>query len=202
MRLSFTFSAIAEDPCPGYTARRSAGRYVFVPAALFIAAQARPSSPECWRHTMEHIAQRHGTPRQRGNDGKLLEVPLIFMGVAVRRACDFLSGSWHRKRSAELEADFLAVQTIARARFYPRALVISARVQVQPAGPFRRRTHPARRDQRLAAMLSAIEKCQPSTTPPARRLTSLPPGRIAQSYEAGTPSASSHAHAQNARIAA
>jgi len=64
------------------------------------------------------------------------------------------------QRSAELEADFLAVQTIARAGFNPRALVeYLRRVQVQPAGAISKAYSPLPdRDQRLAAMLSAIEK--------------------------------------------
>jgi len=58
----FTFSAIAEDPCPAiHEPAALPGGYVFVPAALFIAAQDEAEFSGLLAHAMEHIAQRHGT---------------------------------------------------------------------------------------------------------------------------------------------
>jgi len=158
----FTFSAIAEDPCPAiHEPAALPGGYVFVPAALFIAAQDEAEFSGMLAHAMEHIAQRHGTRQAtRGTMVNSSSVPLIFMGGGCSEGHAIPLGFIASQRSAELEADFLAVQTIARAGFNPRALVeYLRRVQVQPAGAISKAYSPLPDpDQRLATMLLAIEK--------------------------------------------
>ena len=158
----FTFRAIAEDPCPSiHEPAALPGGYVFVPAALFIAAQDEAEFSGMLAHAMEHIAQRHGTRQAtRGTMVNYSSVPLIFMGGGCSEGHAIPLGFMASQRSAELEADFLAIQTIARAGFNPRALMqYLRRVQVQPAGAISKAySSLPDRDQRLAAMLSAIEK--------------------------------------------
>src|SRR5437879_13364529 len=78
----FTFSAIAEDLCPTiHEPAALPGGYVFVPAALFIAAQDEAEFSGLLAHAMEHIAQRHGTRQAtRGTMVNYSSVPLICMG--------------------------------------------------------------------------------------------------------------------------
>jgi predicted Zn-dependent protease len=158
----FTFSAIAEDPCPAiHEPAALPGGYVFVPAALFIAAQDEAEFSGMLAHAMEHIAQRHGTRQAtRGTMVNYSSVPLIFMGGGCSEGHAIPLAFMASQRSAELEADFLAVQTIARAGFDPRSLVqYLQRVQVRPEATISKAYSPLPdRDQRLVNILSAIEK--------------------------------------------
>jgi predicted Zn-dependent protease len=134
---------------------------VFVPAALFIAAQNEAEFSGILAHAMEHIAQRHGTRQAtRGTMINCGSVPLIFIGGGCSEGHAIPLGLMARQRSAELEADSLAVQTMARAGFNPRALMhYLQRVQVGRAGTLSKAFSPLPdRDQRLANMWSAIEK--------------------------------------------
>src|SRR5262245_17734472 len=77
----FTFSVIAEDPCT--TVHEPAalpGGYVFVSAALFLAAQNEAEFAGMVAHAIVHIAERHGTQATRGQAVNYAGVPLIFMG--------------------------------------------------------------------------------------------------------------------------
>ena len=150
-RFPFTFSVIAEDPCrTTHEPVALPGGYIFVPAALFVAAQNENEFAGMLAHAMEHVAQRHGVRKATG--GTSATIPLIFMGgwggscsegTAVPRG--FLAS----QRSAELEADALAVQTMARAGFDPKALMRYLE-RLQGAAPGR--------DERVAALLAAMEK--------------------------------------------
>jgi len=157
----FTFSAIAEDPCPAiHEPAALPGGYVLVPAALFIAAQGEVEFAGMLAHAMEHIAQRHGTRQATRGTMVNYASPLIFMGGGCSEGHAIPLGFMASQRSAELEEDFLAIQTIARAGFNPRSLMqYLRRVQVQPAGAISKAYSPLPDpDQRLATMLSAIEK--------------------------------------------
>src|SRR5260221_8988292 len=79
----FTFRAIAEDPCPAiHEPTALPGGYVFVPAALFIAARDETELSGMLAHAMEHIAQRHGTRQAtRGIVINHASIPLMFMGT-------------------------------------------------------------------------------------------------------------------------
>ncbi|MFN0172497.1 MAG: M48 family metalloprotease [Bryobacteraceae bacterium] len=163
-RLPFTFSVIADDPC--ITTHEPAallGGYVFVPAALFAAAQDEAEFAGMLAHAMGHIAQRHGTGQAtRGTIINYGCIPLIFMGGWTGRSVGHSAplGLVAIERSAELEADLLAVQTMARAGFDPKALVrYVERVQVRPPGTTSKAYSPLPdRDQRISALLAAIEE--------------------------------------------
>jgi len=83
-------------------------------------------------------------------------IPLIFMGGGCPEGLAIPLGFMSSQRSAELEADSLAVRTMARAGFDPTALVqYLQRVQVRT--DFSKVYSPLPdRDQRLAKILSAI----------------------------------------------
>ena len=161
-KFPFTFSVIADDPCRTiHEPTALPGGYVFVPAGLFVAAQEEDEFAGMLAHAMEHVAQRHGT--RQATRGTTATIPLIFIGgwaggcsggQAIPVA--FLAS----QRSAELEADVLAVQTMARAGFDPNALVrYVERVQVQPTGTMSKSYSPIPdRDERIAALLATIEK--------------------------------------------
>ncbi len=158
----FTFRAIAEDPCPAtHEPVALPGGYVFVPAALFIAALDEAEFAGMLAHAMGHIAQRHGTRQAtRGTMINNASIPLIFMGGGCSEGHAIPLAFMALQRSAELEADSLAVQTMARAGFNPRALAqYLQRVQVRTAGTISKVYSPLPdRDQRLANIGSAIEK--------------------------------------------
>jgi predicted Zn-dependent protease len=157
----FTFRAIAEDPCPAINEPAALpGGYVFVPAALFLAARDEAEFSGMLAHAMGHIAQRHGTRQAtRATMINHTGIPLIFMGgCSEGRAIPL--GLMASQRSAELEADSLAVRIMARAGLDPRALAqYLDRVQVRTAGSISKAYSPLPdRDRRLANILSAIEK--------------------------------------------
>ncbi len=168
-KFPFTFSVIADDPCRMiHEPAALPGGYVFVPAALFVAAQDEAEFAGMLAHAMQHTAQRHGTRQAtRGQIVNYASIPLIFMsgwgggcseGQAVPLAFFAL------QRSNELEADALAVQTMAHAGFNPAALVrYIERVQLQPAAnePKVFSALPDR-DERIARMRLLIEHVQPS----------------------------------------
>jgi beta-barrel assembly-enhancing protease len=164
----FTFSAIAEDGCPTiHEPAALPGGYIFVPAALFIAAKDENEFAGILAHAMEHIAQRHWT-RQAGRSRPVnnSSIPLILIG-GWRGDCSegnaiplalILS-----QQSSELEADFLAIQTMAHAGLDPMALVnYIQRVQPPSSANAISKTYSVLpdRDRRLANMLSAIAKLQ------------------------------------------
>ncbi|MGI8991927.1 MAG: M48 family metalloprotease [Bryobacteraceae bacterium] len=72
-------------------------------------------------HSMEHIAQRHGM-----RQANIATIPLIFVGSWTGGCSDTRAipvGFMAYQRSAELEADTLAIPALARAGFDPKALV-------------------------------------------------------------------------------
>jgi predicted Zn-dependent protease len=135
-KLPFTFSVVADDPCRTiHEPAALPGGYVFVPGALFVETRNEAEFAGMLAHAMSHIAARHGTRQaSRGTIANLATIPLVFMGgwgggcseVLIPRA--FLAS----QRSQELEADVLAVQTMAQAGFDPMALVRYIE-RVQPA---------------------------------------------------------------------
>ena len=132
-RFPFTFRVIADEPCRIHEPAALPGGYVFVPVGLFVAALAEDEFAGMLAHAMEHVAQRHWTRQETATTAT---TPLIFMGGWVCSGglpipAAFLAS----QRRAELEADVLAVQTLARAGFDPNGLVrYVERVQVQPTG--------------------------------------------------------------------
>ena len=155
-RFPFTFSVIADEPCRIHEPTALPGGYVFVPVGLFVAAQAEDEFAGMLAHAMEHVAQRHGT--RQATRGTTATIPLIGGGCpgGLPVPVAFLAS----QRSAELEADVLAVQTLARAGFDPNGLVrYVERVQVQSTGQTSKAYSPIPdRDERMAALSATIQK--------------------------------------------
>jgi predicted Zn-dependent protease len=159
-RFAFRFSVIADDHCPAiHEPVALPGGSVFVPAALVIAAQDEAELAGMLAHAIHHIHQRHAatTVNQAG-------VPLIYVGSWAGTCAELLMprGLLPRRRSYELEADALGVQTMARAGYDPMALVrYIERVHLQP-GPATRSSALPDREERLAALRSVIETLRPA----------------------------------------
>ncbi len=171
VRLPFTFSAVVDDPCPAtHEPAAFPGGYLFVPSALFLAAQEEAEFAGVLAHAMAHVTLRHGTRRlDRVNSGSNSSVPLIFLGGWAGRcsagpANEPLS-SLRTQRADELEADLRAVQTAARAGFDPEGLVrYIQRVQPQAAGTASKATSALPDcDDRVAGMLSIIKQLSHAT---------------------------------------
>ena len=163
----FTFGVITEDPCPTiHEPAALPGGYVFVPAALFVAAQDEAEFAGMVAHAMAHVVERHGT--QQATRGQLMQsgsIPVVFMGSSA--GCNSEGpvpvGFLKFQRTFEREADFLAVPTMAQAGFDPNALVhyterVQPRVSTTPLvfSPL------PLRDDRIATMSSAITKLPPT----------------------------------------
>jgi len=116
----FTFSAVVEDPCR--TTHQPAalpGGYVFVPAALFLAAQDEAEFAGVLARAMEYTQQR---PATRSTVAYGSSIPLVFIGGWSGACSDAFAipGAWvASERRAESAADVLAVQAMARAGFDP-----------------------------------------------------------------------------------
>jgi beta-barrel assembly-enhancing protease len=161
-KFPFTFSVIADDPCPGTHEPGSLpGGYIFVPAVLFMEAHNEAEFAGLLAHSMEHVAERHAT--RQASVGRIANsgtIPLIFVGGWSGNCSEGLAippsfRTVHRNN--ELEADSLAVKAMARAGFDPTALVrYVQRVQAPPT------TKPLSfeptRDERVSAMNLTIEQ--------------------------------------------
>jgi len=94
--------------------------YVFVPAALFLAARDEAEFAALLAHAMAHIAARQGNVQPTG----LASVPLIFgFGGSCTEGGALPVGFTATRRGFELQADALSLQTMAQAGFDPKALV-------------------------------------------------------------------------------
>jgi predicted Zn-dependent protease len=176
----FTLRATADDPCREvHEPVALPGGYVFVSAALFLAAQDEAEFAGMLAHAMHHIAQRHGTHQAaRGQVADSAGIPLIYVGGWAGSCSPALIPRSMLKiqRSHELEADLLAVQTMARAGFDPMALLrYIQRVQPPSApGPEKVSSALPDQDQRAANMRWIIEKLPPASYPaPAGEFTSV-----------------------------
>jgi predicted Zn-dependent protease len=148
----FSFSVFAEDPCPSiHEPATLPGGYVFVPAALFLAARDEAEFAAMLAHAMAHIVKRHGTrAATRDPATNSGAIPLIFFGGWAGSCSNLVPLAFQASlRANELEADALAIETVAKAGFDPQALWrYLERVQVPLPD----------RDQRLSLISSAIEK--------------------------------------------
>jgi predicted Zn-dependent protease len=141
------------------------GGKIFVPTGLILAARSEDEIAGMMAHAIAHVAARQGA-RQGTNQPP---APLIFMGgwqgYAVKRnqqaavPLGFLSAY----RQNELDADALAVQSMAAAGYNPAALnEYIARLQPGTNGsPAPNRPYPDR-DARLASIRAAIAKLPPA----------------------------------------
>jgi len=161
--LGFTFGVIADDPCPTiHEPAALPGGYVFVPAALLLAAQDEAEFAGMLAHAMAHIIERHDT--QAATRGQLMQsvsTPVLFMGSSTGCASPIALplGLLTMQRTFERQADLLAVQVMAQAGFDPNALVrYIKRVQSSESATPAVFSPLPTRDQRVAGMLSAIAK--------------------------------------------
>jgi predicted Zn-dependent protease len=103
------------------------GGWIFIPSALFLAAQDASEFAAMIAHAMGHVAAKHMIYQSSGEASSLAAIPLTFMGPAgLGRDEDsrlvpvaFLE----RQRQFELEADRIAVRAASGAGFDPEALV-------------------------------------------------------------------------------
>jgi predicted Zn-dependent protease len=133
-KFPFTFSVIADDLCrPVQEPAALPGGYVFVSAALLLAARDEAEVAGMLAHAMGHISQQHGNQQI---------TQAMFMSVAPMPLTSTVScgggagiavpqGFMASQRRAELEADRLAVEAMADAGFDPNALLRYIR-RVQP----------------------------------------------------------------------
>jgi predicted Zn-dependent protease len=171
---SFTFSVIAEDPCPTlHEPYALPGGYVFVPAALFPAAQNEAEFAGMLAHAMAHVVERHAT--RRATRRELIQaagIPLVF-GPGCASEVAVPVGFLKVQRSFELQADVLAVPTMAKAGFDPNALArYTERVQPQVSATGAEFSPLPPRDERILSILSEIAKLPPSD------YTTLPTGEF------------------------
>jgi predicted Zn-dependent protease len=156
-QVHFTFSVIAEDPCPTiHEASALPGGYVFIPAALFLATRDEAEFAAMLAHAMAHIVARQGNVQPTGP----ASVPLIFgAGGSCTEGGALPVGFTATQRGFELQADAWSLQTMAQAGFDPKALV--RYTEREQPGPLDQRSVELSpippRDQRVAAMTSIIE---------------------------------------------
>lgn len=157
---SFTFSVIAEDACSTmHEPSALPGGYVFVPAALFLAAQDEAEFAGMLAHAMAHIAERQAMGSEQIS---VKSAPLIFVGGwtgSCTEAVALPMGFVATQRRFEQQADILALQPMTQAGFDPNALVrfVERVQQAPPATGSSEFSAIPPRDQRVAAMISIIE---------------------------------------------
>jgi beta-barrel assembly-enhancing protease len=167
-KVRFTFNLIAGDPCSiVHEPPALPGGFVFVPAALFLAARDEAEFAGMLAHAMAHIAAQATRPPARSPETSSAGVPRIFIGGWSGSCTDGAavpSGFLATQQAIEREADALALHAMAQAGFDPRALVRYTE-RVQPAPSAARSTAYSMlppRDQRVAAMTSIIEAMAPT----------------------------------------
>jgi predicted Zn-dependent protease len=141
------------------------GGYVFVPAALILAAQSEAEFAGMLAHAMAHAADRHGSI------APVATIPLIWIGGWWASDDSLVPLSLvDAQRRSEMVADRLAVQTSSAAGYDPEAFVhYLSRVQ-RDSG----RSRLPIRDARIAVLEQAIQALPPRT---ASVTDDLPPIR-------------------------
>ena len=167
---TYTFELVDDDQTWIHEAPAFPGGPVFVPASLVLAAFDEDELAGMLAHAIAHIATRQQTRElTKGQIVNQATIPLINMGgpsgYAIRQGAMVLpTGFLAFQRKNELESDQLAVRILSSAEYDPRALVRYIE-RVQPADPALRNAmapYPDK-DQRLAALQSAIQQLPPAT---------------------------------------
>lgn len=162
--LTFTFAVISDDQGgPTHEPISLPGGYIFVSSSLILGAQDEAEFAGMLAHAMIHIAARHGTrSATRGEIANLASVPLIYMGGwQIGNTSQILIpvGFLKFQRAFELEADRVAVATMAAAGYDPAALLrYISRVQPETTGQAQVFSPLPTRDARIAAIQAAIRK--------------------------------------------
>ncbi len=136
---TFSFTVIADDRGgPTHEPFSLPGGYIFVPAGLILGAHDEAEFAGMIAHAMIHVAARHGTRQAtRGEIANLATIPLIFMGGWAGDPNGTLVPVGFRRfqRANEIEADRVAVPTMAAAGYDPGALLrYISRVQADSVG--------------------------------------------------------------------
>jgi predicted Zn-dependent protease len=162
--LTFTFAVISDDQGgPTHEPISLPGGYIFVSSSLILGAQDEAEFAGMLAHAMIHVAARHGTRNAtRGEIANLATIPLIYPGGwAVGNAQQRLIpvGFLSFQRRFELEADQVAVPTMAAAGYDPAAFLrYISRVQTESTSQTTVFSPMPTRDQRIAAIQGAIRK--------------------------------------------
>ena len=166
---NYTFELVDDDNTWIHEAAAFPGGPVFVPASLVLAAADEDELAGMLAHAIAHIATRQETRQMtRGQIANQATIPLIVMGgwsgYAIRQGNALPTGFLAFQRKNELESDQLAVRILSSAGYDPQALARYIE-RVQPADPpLRNATAPyPDKDQRLAALQSAIRQLPPAT---------------------------------------
>jgi predicted Zn-dependent protease len=162
--LTFTFTVVTDDRGgPTHEPYALPGGYIFVSSSLILGAQDEAEFAGMLAHAMIHVAARHSTReatrRQLANQAT---IPLIYMGGwQTGNASQILIpvGFLKFQRANELEADTLAVPTMAAAGYDPAAFLrYISRVQPESTGQAKVFSPMPTRDERIAAIQAAIGK--------------------------------------------
>ena len=116
----FTVKAISDDQCSvTHEPVALPAGYIFVPAALFLAAQDEAEFAGMLAQAMERSVLRQGLHRAT-NLQSLASIPLIFMGTGC--SDDKMMVPLAAQGKTATEADGLAVEALAHAGFDPEGL--------------------------------------------------------------------------------
>jgi predicted Zn-dependent protease len=162
--LTFTFAVVSDDRGgPTHEPYALPGGYIFISSSLILGAQDEAEFAGTLAHAMVHVAARHSTRNAtRGEIANLATIPLIYMGgwqIGDAARTLIPVGFLKFQREFELEADRVAVPTMAAAGYDPAALLrYVSRVQPESTGQVRVFDPMPTRDQRIAAIQGAIRK--------------------------------------------
>ncbi len=170
---TYTFELVSDDGIVLNEPVAFPGGPVFVPTSLIRAARSEDELAGMLAHAIAHIAARHGTKLEtRGEMLNQATIPLIYMGgwtgYAMRQGAAIAVPLGFLKflRQSELQADALAVRTMAAAGYDPQALVnYMERVLPADVAPPSPMSALPGHDARLAALRKAVEGIPASTYP-------------------------------------
>ncbi len=118
---SYTFEVLADSGSPMHEPAAAPGGHIFVPAHLLLAAESESEFAAVLAHSMAHAAERHSVRLgQRSQSTKLSNIPM--MVIIHGRDMIVPPRYLNSLREFELEADRMAVQTMALAGHEPLAL--------------------------------------------------------------------------------
>ncbi|MCU1233882.1 MAG: peptidase Ste24p [Candidatus Solibacter sp.] len=173
---TFTYTFELVDANPRFLNEPAAfpGGPIFIPAQLILAAKSEDELAGMLAHSIAHIAARHGT-KQATKDQIVNQatVPLIYMGGSQGYALQqgqtlaVPFGFVKFQRQLELQADSLAVQTMAAAGYDPSSLAdYIERAQPPDNLPPPSISPLPGRTARLESIRTAIDALPPATYPP------------------------------------